>query len=111
MPWLASLAGAFPDRTDARSAGLDHPFIELQKALNLPGEIRIERFGWTFCPGDKVMPTDLVGKLLAEFAYPLPYSFVATMMPRAVSNSSSMRRPSGKRKYSHTAWPMISAAE
>ena len=29
--------------------------IELQKALNLPGEIRIERFGWTFCPGDKVM--------------------------------------------------------
>ncbi len=29
--------------------------IELQNALNPPGEIRIERFGWTFCPGDKVM--------------------------------------------------------
>ena len=29
--------------------------VELQKALNPPGEIRIERFGWTFCPGDKVM--------------------------------------------------------
>ena len=29
--------------------------IELQKALNPPGDIRIERFGWTFCPGDKVM--------------------------------------------------------
>jgi exodeoxyribonuclease V alpha subunit len=29
--------------------------IELQKALIPPGEIRIERFGWTFCPGDKVM--------------------------------------------------------
>jgi exodeoxyribonuclease V alpha subunit len=29
--------------------------IELQKALNLPGDIRIERFGWTFCLGDKVM--------------------------------------------------------
>jgi ATP-dependent exoDNAse (exonuclease V) alpha subunit len=29
--------------------------IELQKELNPPGEIRIERFGWTFCPGDKVM--------------------------------------------------------
>src|SRR5208282_1136882 len=29
--------------------------IELQTALNPPGEIRIERFGWTFCPGDKVM--------------------------------------------------------
>jgi exodeoxyribonuclease V alpha subunit len=29
--------------------------IELQNALNPPGEIRIERFGWTFCRGDKVM--------------------------------------------------------
>ena len=29
--------------------------IDLQKALNPPGEVRIERFGWTFCPGDKVM--------------------------------------------------------
>jgi exodeoxyribonuclease V alpha subunit len=29
--------------------------IELQKALNPPGENRVERFGWTFCPGDKVM--------------------------------------------------------
>jgi len=29
--------------------------IELQTALNPPGEIRIERFGWTFRPGDKLM--------------------------------------------------------
>jgi exodeoxyribonuclease V alpha subunit len=29
--------------------------IELQQALNPPGECRVERFGWTFCPGDKVM--------------------------------------------------------
>src|SRR5439155_1738267 len=29
--------------------------IELQEALNPPGEVRIERFGWTFCAGDKVM--------------------------------------------------------
>ncbi len=29
--------------------------IELQKVLNPPGEVRVERFGWTFCPGDKVM--------------------------------------------------------
>jgi hypothetical protein len=27
--------------------------IELRKELNPPGEIRIERFGWTICPGDK----------------------------------------------------------
>jgi exodeoxyribonuclease V alpha subunit len=32
--------------------------IELQKALNPPGEIRIERFGWNFCPGDKVMQVE-----------------------------------------------------
>ena len=29
--------------------------IALQQALNPPGERRVERFGWTFCPGDKVM--------------------------------------------------------
>ena len=29
--------------------------VELQQALNPPGEVRVERFGWTFCPGDKVM--------------------------------------------------------
>jgi exodeoxyribonuclease V alpha subunit len=29
--------------------------IELQKALNPAGERRVERFGWTFAPGDKVM--------------------------------------------------------
>ena len=27
--------------------------IELQKALNTPGEARIERFGWTFCLGER----------------------------------------------------------
>ncbi|MDJ0391621.1 ATP-dependent RecD-like DNA helicase [Roseomonas sp. E05] len=29
--------------------------IELQQVLNPPGELRVERFGWTYCPGDKVM--------------------------------------------------------
>jgi exodeoxyribonuclease V alpha subunit len=32
--------------------------IELQKVLNPPGEIRVERFGWTYCPGDKVMQVE-----------------------------------------------------
>jgi exodeoxyribonuclease V alpha subunit len=32
--------------------------IELQNALNPPGEMRVERFGWTFCPGDKVMQVE-----------------------------------------------------
>jgi len=29
--------------------------VELQRALNPPGTVRVERFGWTFGPGDKVM--------------------------------------------------------
>jgi len=32
--------------------------IELQQALNPPGELRIERFGWTFGPGDKIMQVE-----------------------------------------------------
>jgi exodeoxyribonuclease V alpha subunit len=40
-------------RTGARSLN-----IELQNALNPPGEIRIDRFGWTFYPGDKVMQVE-----------------------------------------------------
>jgi exodeoxyribonuclease V alpha subunit len=31
---------------------------ELQKTLNPPGDNRIDRFGWTFCPGDKVMQVE-----------------------------------------------------
>ena len=29
--------------------------LDLQRALNPPGPVRVERFGWTFGPGDKVM--------------------------------------------------------
>jgi exodeoxyribonuclease V alpha subunit len=29
--------------------------LELQRALNPPGGTKVERFGWTFRPGDKVM--------------------------------------------------------
>jgi exodeoxyribonuclease V alpha subunit len=32
--------------------------VELQRALNPPGETRVERFGWTFGPGDKVMQVE-----------------------------------------------------
>jgi exodeoxyribonuclease V alpha subunit len=31
--------------------------LELQRRLNPPGEVKVERFGWTFAPGDKVMQT------------------------------------------------------
>ena len=32
--------------------------IELQAALNPSGETKVERFGWTFAPGDKVMQVE-----------------------------------------------------
>jgi exodeoxyribonuclease V alpha subunit len=32
--------------------------VDLQQALNPPGEVRVERFGWTFGVGDKVMQTE-----------------------------------------------------
>ena len=32
--------------------------IELQPVLNPPGDIRIDRFGWTFWRGDKVMQVE-----------------------------------------------------
>ncbi|WP_237478295.1 SF1B family DNA helicase RecD2 [Lichenibacterium dinghuense] len=32
--------------------------VELQRVLNLPGEVRVERFGWTYGPGDKVMQVE-----------------------------------------------------
>jgi ATP-dependent exoDNAse (exonuclease V) alpha subunit len=38
--------------------------IELQAALNPAGDRKVERFGWTFAPGDKVMQI--------ENDYPLP---------------------------------------
>jgi exodeoxyribonuclease V alpha subunit len=32
--------------------------LELQQALNPPGEVRVERFGWVYGPGDKVMQVE-----------------------------------------------------
>ena len=32
--------------------------LELQRLLNPPGEARVERFGWIFGPGDKVMQVE-----------------------------------------------------
>ena len=37
------------------SAGARSLNIELQAALNPAGDRKVERFGWTFAPGDKVM--------------------------------------------------------
>src|SRR4051795_11126813 len=47
---------------------------------------------------------DLVGERLAELARPLAHGFMAHVDAAGGSISSTMRRLSGKRKYSHTAW-------
>ena len=39
-------------------AGVRSLNIELQAALNPAGGRKVERFGWTFAPGDKVMQTE-----------------------------------------------------
>jgi hypothetical protein len=51
---------------------------------------------------------DPVGELLAELERPLPDGLVADHDATSASISSTMRRLSGKRKYSHTAWLMTS---
>ena len=50
-----------------------------------------------------------MGESLTKFACSLPYGFMADDDAARGQHSSTMRRPSGKRKYSHTACPMISA--
>ena len=52
--------------------------------------------------------TQVVGDVPTEFQAPLADRFVVTVMPRATSISSTIRRLSGKRKYSQTAVVMIS---
>jgi exodeoxyribonuclease V alpha subunit len=62
--------------------------IELQMALNPPGEIRIERFGWTFCPGDKVMQVE--NDYDKEVYTATSASFHASTWRKASSPSTSM---------------------
>ena len=54
-PQIAKKAGveiAFHIGSDNDAAGAN---VELQATLNPAGERKVERFGWTFAPGDKVM--------------------------------------------------------
>ena len=63
------------DRNDLENLGVDNALhfigpmnrggagarslnIELQAALNPAGDRKVERFGWTFAPGDKVMQVE-----------------------------------------------------
>jgi len=74
---------------------------ELEAALNPPGELRVERFGWTYGPGDKVMQVtnnyerevfngdlDVVSGLDME-AGELTVSFVGALSSTASANWTS----------------------
>ena len=47
--------------------------IELQAALNPAGERKVERFGWTFAPGDKIMQieNDYDGDICTSLTSPI----------------------------------------
>ena len=54
--------------------------IELQAALNPAGERKVERFGWTFAPGDKVMQIE---NDYDEEVYNGDIGFIADVDPEA----------------------------
>ena len=68
-----------------------------------PGNFGRDLMKMPFVANPGKAATDLIGEPLAEFACPLPHGFVADDDATGASNSSTMRRPSGKRKYSHAA--------
>ena len=59
--------------------------------------------------GGRQPAADLVGKHLAELQRPLAHGLVADDDAACGQHSSTLRKLSGKRKYSQTAWLMISA--
>src|SRR3954465_5778081 len=56
-------------------------------------------------------PPDPVGEVLAELERPLPHRLVADDNAARGSISSTMRKLSGKRKYSQTAWLITSGGK
>ena len=69
--------------------------IELQAALNPAGERKVERFGWTFAPGDKVMQIEndydkevyTRIRLVADFAARLPARGRSALSPSPARSS------------------------
>src|SRR5205823_8501082 len=80
--------------------------IELQKVLNPPGDIRIERFGWTLCPGDKVMQVE--NDYDRRFTTGISASCRAWTWKKASSASISTAAPSvtALASWMSWCWPM-----
>ena len=67
--------------------------IELQAALNSAGERKVERFGWTFAPGDKVMQIEN------------DYDKEVYNGTSAISTTSTPRRANSRRTSTGARWP------
>ena len=65
--------------------------IELQAALNPAGDRKVERFGWTFAPGDKVMQIE---NDYDKDVYNGDIGYIDDVDPDSV-NSRQLRRPFG----------------
>jgi hypothetical protein len=76
-----------------------------------PGDLDHDLIQMPLVSGRRRLTADLIGEVLAKLERPLHTLSWLTMMPRAASISSTMRRLGGKRKYSHTAWLMTSAGK
>ena len=59
--------------------------IELQAALNPAGDRKVERFGWTFAPGDKVMQMMQIENDYDKEVYNGDIGLVADVDPEAES--------------------------
>ena len=73
------------------------------KPMRLPGDADDDLVEVPLVATARRSPTDAVGEFPAEFQAHCRIVSCVTDMPRAASISSTMRRLSGNRKYSHTA--------
>ena len=64
--------------------------IELQAALNPAGERKVERFGWTFAPGDKVMQIE---NDYDKEVYNGDIGYIEDVNPRRRRTNRQLRRP------------------
>ena len=93
--WAAGVSRRRWDQDIEHDAGLVH---RPPQPMLHPGALEHDLIQMSLVASPRKATTDLIGELPAEFARPLPHGFVAEDVPRAASNSSTMRRPSGKRK-------------
>jgi hypothetical protein len=89
--------------TAFRSSGTDDHWSEYDAALRRRGSLPV----WS---SDEAIAAWRAAPRTTRGGPPRTVSWL-TMTPRAASTSSTMRMPSGKRKYNQIAWLMTSAGK